>query len=193
MVGRGEQLSIGSLTILFTDLRGSTMLYRDIGDATAFGHVLNHFDMLREAIDAEGGVIVKTIGDAVMAAFRRPANAIRAIIHAQTVLATPPAGAIALRLKAGPHFGPCIAVTLNDRLDYFGSTVNIAARLEGLSTGDDIILTGAVHADPEVSDLLEQPDSSLTVEHFDVLLRGFGEEYFTLWRVRRFGGSVHAL
>ena len=62
----GESISVGSLTILFTDLRDSTILYRQVGDAPAFGRVLDHFIVLREAITAEDGAVIKTIGDEVM-------------------------------------------------------------------------------------------------------------------------------
>lgn len=129
----GENISVGSLTILFTDIRNSTSLYQEIGDAPAFGRVQDHFAVLREAIVEENGAFVKTIGDAVMAAFRRPISALRAILNAQQRLASPPEDAPPLYLKAGMHHGPCIAVTMNDRLDYFGSVVNIAARLERLT------------------------------------------------------------
>jgi class 3 adenylate cyclase len=179
----GEQISVGSLTVLFTDLRNSTRMYRDIGDATAFGHVMNHFDVLKEAIAAEDGALVKTIGDAVMAVFRRPASALRAMLQVQQKLAAPPPGMQPLTLKAGLHSGPCIAVTLNDRLDYFGSTVNMAARLEGLSTGDDVIISADVRADPEVAELLDSADSHLSASRFEVRLKGFDEECFELWRV----------
>ena len=146
----GEQISVGTLTILFTDLRHSTQLYREIGDATAFGRVMNHFDVLKKVIAEEDGALVKTIGDAVMAVFRRPDAAVKAMLRAQQMLASPPEGTAPLTLKAGVHTGPCIAVTLNDRLDYFGSTVNLAARLEGLSTGNDVIISNALYNDPEV-------------------------------------------
>jgi hypothetical protein len=124
----GEQISVGSLTVLFTDLRNSTRLYLQIGDASAFGRVMNHFDLLKQTITAEDGALVKTIGDAVMAVFREPVSALRAMIHAQRTLAAPPDGSAPLILKAGIHAGPCIAVTLNDRLDLV--PVNTAARLE---------------------------------------------------------------
>jgi class 3 adenylate cyclase len=179
----GEQISVGSLTVLFTDLKNSTRLYREIGDATAFGRVLSHFDVLREAIAAEEGALVKTIGDAVMAVFRRPSAALRAMLKAQERLSKPPAGMLPLALKAGLHSGPCIAVTLNDRLDYFGSTVNMAARLEGLSTGGDVVISAAVHADPEVAEMLYGPDAALKAEPFEMMLKGFDEESFKLWRV----------
>jgi class 3 adenylate cyclase len=137
----GEQISVGSLTVVFTDLRDSTRLYSQIGDAPAFGRVMNHFDILEAAIAAEGGAIVKTIGDAVMAVFRRPLAALQAVINAQHNLHLAQGGEAPLSLKAGIHTGACIAVTLNERLDYFGSTVNIAARLAHLAAGGDIVLS----------------------------------------------------
>ncbi len=180
----GEQISVGTLTVLFTDLRNSTKLYREIGDATAFGRVMNHFDILRQAIAAEDGALVKTIGDAVMAVFREPEAALRAMVKAQALLASPVDGSEPLTLKAGLHTGPCIAVTLNDRLDYFGSTVNMAARLEGLSTGNDVIISRAVYDDPEVREMLESPHGKLAAERFEIPLKGFDAEQFELWRVR---------
>jgi adenylate cyclase len=181
----GEQISVGTLTVLFTDLKNSTRLYREIGDATAFGRVMDHFDVLKDAIAQENGALVKTIGDAVMAVFRRPAAALRAMLKARQALESPPQGRPAFTLKAGLHTGPCIAVTLNDRLDYFGSTVNVAARLENLSTGADVVISAAVEADPEVRELLRNPKNELAVERFHTQLKGFEEQQFELWRIFR--------
>jgi class 3 adenylate cyclase len=181
----GDQISVGQMTILFTDLRNSTRLYREIGDAVAFGAVMSHFDVLREEIAREGGSIVKTLGDAVMAVFPRPAPALRAIMGAQGKLASPPEGVRPLTVKAGLHAGPCIAVTLNERLDYFGSNVNIAARLEPLSTGEDCVITSDVRRDPEVLELLADPSSGLAAEPSEAMLKGFDNECFELWRVKR--------
>ena len=181
----GEQISVGTLTVLFTDLRNSTQLYREIGDATAFGRVMNHFDVLKKVVAEEDGALVKTIGDAVMAVFRRPASALKAMLGAQEMLAAPAAGVAPLILKAGVHTGPCIAVTLNDRLDYFGSTVNMAARLEGLSTGNDVIISKALYDDLEVRDFVAS--ENLQATPFEILLKGFEEERFELWRVSKKG------
>jgi class 3 adenylate cyclase len=179
----GEQISVGTLTVLFTDLKNSTRLYRQIGDATAFGRVMNHFDVLKEVIAEGNGAMVKTIGDAVMAVFRHPAEALKAMLRAQRRLADPLPGMEPLHLKAGVHIGPCIAVTLNDRLDYFGSTVNLAARLEGQSTGDDVIISSEIYNDPAVRDFLNDPRSGLAARKFEIPLKGFDEEKFVLWRV----------
>ncbi|MCG3120757.1 MAG: hypothetical protein ALAOOOJD_03597 [bacterium] len=178
----GAEFSVGSLAIVFTDLRGSTQLYREIGDAVAFSRVLNHFEILKEAIVTEGGAVVKTIGDAVMAVFRRPVAALRALLHAQQKLA---AGPTPLHLKAGVHYGPCIAVTLNDRLDYFGSTINIAARLEGQSSGSDVVISAPVRNDPEVQEWLTLQSEPFVVAPIAATLKGFDEQRFDLWRVAR--------
>jgi len=177
----GEQISVGTLTVLFTDLRNSTQLYREIGDAPAFGRVMKHFDVLKKAIAEEDGALVKTIGDAVMAVFRCPPSALKAMLRAQKILASPAEGVAPLTLKAGIHTGPCIAVTLNDRLDYFGSTVNMAARLEGLSNGNDVIISRVFYDDPEVRALVDSGE--LEASPFDVELKGFEKEQFELWRV----------
>jgi class 3 adenylate cyclase len=181
----GEQISVGTLTVLFTDLRDSTKLYREIGDATAFGRVMNHFDVLRQAIAEHDGAIVKTIGDAVMAVFRCAADGLVAMLEVQRALAEPPDGRSPLLLKAGLHTGPCIAVTLNDRLDYFGSTVNLAARLEALSSGTDVIISRAVFEDAQVRELVGS--KQLSASEFDMQLKGFEDERFALWRVSKMG------
>ncbi len=175
-----EQIAIGSLTFVFTDLRASTQLYRDLGDAPAFGLVMDHFDVLREAIHDADGAIVKTIGDAVMAVFQQPENAVRAMLRAQARLHTHTDNPI--KLKVGIHTGRAIAVTLNERLDYFGTTVNTAARLEGQSTGTDIILSEAVYLDPNVQKLLNGIDEA-KLTSYQTQLKGFTGEPFILWRL----------
>ncbi|HSE17717.1 MAG TPA: adenylate/guanylate cyclase domain-containing protein [Pyrinomonadaceae bacterium] len=179
----GEQISVGTLTVLFTDLRNSTQLYREIGDATAFGRVMTHFDVVRKSIAEHDGAIVKTIGDAVMAVFRSAADGLLAMLEVQQALAEPADGSPPLQLKAGLNTGPCIAVTLNDRLDYFGSTVNMAARLECLSSGSDVIISRSVYEDPRVQELIES--DHFDAMPFDMTLKGFENERFELWRVSR--------
>jgi class 3 adenylate cyclase len=175
----GEEIQISSVTLMFTDLRDSTHLYRQIGDAPAFGRVRQHFDLLEQAIAAEGGAIVKTMGDAVMAVFRQPAAALRAleIAHASITLLE---GKPPLEMKAGIHSGPCIAVTLNERLDYFGSTVNIAARLPGLAQGGEVVFSNEVKNDPEVGSWLQE--NHPTPVWFESKVKGY-DRPFSLWRM----------
>lgn len=181
----GEQISVGSICVLFTDLKNSTRLYREIGDATAFGYVMNHFEVLRKAVSENNGALVKTIGDAVMAVFIHPEDAVKSIRAAVKNLKTI-SGAQYVRLKAGIHYGPAIAVNLNNNLDYFGSTVNIASRLEGLSGGDDLIVSQTVFGDVRVAEYINRNNASISVEPFETKLKGFEEEKFDLWRIRFF-------
>jgi len=181
VVRPGEEISIGSVTLLFTDLRDSTRLYRKIGDASAFGRVREHFEVLEQAVASEGGSIVKTMGDSVMAAFRHPVAALRAVWNAQTKIAE--RGEPMLWLKVGLHKGPCIVVNLNERLDYFGSTVNITARLPGFSQGGELILSEAIYDDPEVQGFLAQTVKPTSIVRFTGDVKGF-DEPFTMWRLK---------
>ncbi len=177
----GEEISVGSTTLMFTDLRNSTRLYRDIGDAPAFGRVREHFELLENAVAAEGGSLVKTMGDAVMAAFRHPVDALRAIWVVQKQIAA--RGEPPLSLKVGIHHGPCIVVNLNDRLDYFGSTVNITARLPNFSMGGEVILSEPIRNDPEVIEFLEKNASPNSLTRFQGEIRGF-DQFMDLWRIK---------
>jgi class 3 adenylate cyclase len=167
-----EPISVGTLTVVFTDLRGSTRFYREVGDAPAFGSVLDHIDLLGRLVAAEDGAVVKNMGDAIMAVFMRPICALRAMTQAQRDLAGRP-----LALKVGVHTGPCIAVNQNGVLDYFGSTVNLAARLVSMSSGGDIVVSEAILDDPEVKPL------ALSAERVQQVPKGFEEEALSLWRV----------
>jgi class 3 adenylate cyclase len=168
----GDEVGISQVTLLFTDLRGSTALYERVGDAGAYRLVREHFAFLAGVIRERNGSIVKTIGDAVMAAFNDPADAVRAALEVQENLTTfnKSLDGEDLVIKLGVHYGPCIAVTLNDRLDYFGSTINMAARLQGESGGGDIVLSNDLAKDPIVAAILadyEVLSESRTLKGFD--------------------------
>jgi len=176
----GEEISVGSVTLMFTDLRDSTRLYRQIGDAPAFGQVREYVEILEKAIALEGGSIIKTMGDSVMAAFLHPASALKAITSAQKTLNARDEG---LWLKIGIHHGPCIAVTLNNRLDYFGSTVNIAARLPHFSNGGEVIFSQSVRDDPETIRFLEKNTAPNSLTRFQAEVKGY-KETLPLWRLK---------
>ena len=180
---QGERISTGSVTVVFTDLKNSTGMYSEIGDAPAFGRVLTHFDTVRGAVAAEGGAVVKTMGDAVMAVFTDPACALRAMGAAQAALLAGEGGAIPLRLKCAIHQGPALAIGQNGRLDYFGTTVNIGSRLCSLSTGSDIVVSERVAQDPSIAAILADPGRGLTARPDSAPLRGLGGSPQAFWRV----------
>jgi class 3 adenylate cyclase len=138
-----QRFKITSLTILFTDLKGSTALYDRVGDLAAFDLVRSHFSELIAAVAAEGGAVVKTIGDAVMATFPSPDRALRAAMRMREAMRRINAerGSEDLALNIGIHEGPCLAVMLDDRQDYFGQTVNIASRVQGLADPTAVLAT----------------------------------------------------
>ena len=160
----GDEVAIGTVTLMFTDLKGSTALYDRVGDAQAFHMVREHFAVLAKTVREHDGAIIKTIGDAVMAAFADPAKRC-----GRRWRSSPPRPE-GLAIKLGLHSGACVAVTLNGRLDYFGSTVNLAARLEGLSQGGDIVLSDRLASDPAVSAVI----SPLNSVAESAELKGFG-------------------
>ena len=141
-----QRLKITSLTFLFSDLKGSTELYERVGDLVAFDMVRAHFELLNQVVAAEAGAVVKTIGDAVMATFPTPDRAVAAALHMREAIRNLDHGPEReeMLLKIGIHEGPCLAVSLNDRLDYFGQTVNIAARVQGLAVSRSIFATAPV-------------------------------------------------
>jgi class 3 adenylate cyclase len=168
-----ESLAVSDITYLFTDLKDSTPLYESVGDVNAYFLVRQHFDILNKIIRQRSGTMVKTIGDAVMAGFDRPQDAVLASIEMIEELsrfnqtASRPLG-----LKVGVHRGRAIAVRLNDRIDYFGQDVNIAARVQGLAGVNEVCLTEAVMEAPGVSDIVKGRPASRDYEN----LKGIGQK-----------------
>lgn len=176
MLDVDQRLKITSLSFLFTDLKGSTELYERVGDLIAYDMVRAHFRVLHEVVASEAGAVVKTIGDAVMATFPTPDRAVAAALKMREAMRTLNAESMRedLLLKIGIHEGACLAVTLNDRLDYFGQTVNIAARVQGLAVSHSIFATESVVANKQSAQLLSA--AGLTPLPQQAMLRGIADE-----------------
>ncbi len=167
----GVELRVGHLALLFSDLVGSTALYERVGDARAFALVEQHFRVAAEAIAAANGAIVKTMGDAVMASFpslRDAVMAAKAMVAAHEEVGREHG----LGVKLGVHAGPCLAVRANDRLDYFGTTVNMAARLQARAGESELVLPGESADDPSVRELI----AGLPAREFRAALKGIRTE-----------------
>lgn len=172
-----QGLKLTSLTFLFTDLKGSTELYDRVGDLVAYDLVREHFRVLNEIVASEQGAVVKTIGDAVMATFPTPDRAFAAALRMRESVRKIKND---LLIKIGIHEGPCLAVTLNDRLDYFGQTVNIAARVQNLADSQAILTTKSVVEHPQVSKMLERYKLAPTAQ--DTVLRGVADK-MTIYQI----------
>jgi class 3 adenylate cyclase len=155
VISPDEEVTVGSQVVLFTDLRGSTAMYSSIGDAPAYALVRDHFKILHDVVATQHGSVVKTIGDAIMAVFSNLPEALAATreMHEQLSRVNPKENA-RLQLKSGLHFGACLAVNANDRLDFFGSTVNLAARLVAHCEGDDLVLADEIYQRAETQKFL---------------------------------------
>jgi class 3 adenylate cyclase len=172
---------VKQVTFLFTDLKGSTKLYSRLGDLNAYALVREHFGRLFRVVVKHDGAVVKTIGDAVMAAFARPTDAVKAALEmlAEVRHLNAERGSDDIGLKVGLHCGSSIAVTSNDSLDYFGQTVNIAARVQALADYDEVYLSETLYSLPGVSELL----ADWQVTSSDAHLKGIDEEVH-VYRVR---------
>jgi class 3 adenylate cyclase len=156
IIRTSDGIGVRDVSILFTDLKGSTAMYDRIGDLKAFALVNQHFERLNRAITRNHGAVIKTIGDAVMASFESPVDSVRAARDMLNEIEAfnEEVGEKEIVLKVGIHRGASIAVTLNERLDFFGQTVNVAARVQGLADADEIYITEEVYRAPEVADVL---------------------------------------
>ena len=179
----GESFEVRRVTLLFTDLTGSTAMYVRKGDPLAYNLVREHFEVLKGVVEAEGGAIVKTIGDAVMAVFITEEAALRAAMAAQRQLMAfnlehhlPQPDH--LLLKIGLHAGPSIYVTLDERLDYFGTTINTAARVQGQAHSSEIVFTDQILDAPGVRDRL----TGIALEETSVMLKGLTAPV-RIWRL----------
>lgn len=177
-----EGIGVRDITLVFTDLKGSTALYERIGDLNALALVQQHFARLTDVAVRHNGSIIKTLGDAVMAAFLTPLDAVKAALSMRAEIdhfndERPRRDFI---LKIGMHRGAAIAVTFNERLDYFGQTVNIAARVQGLADGNEIYLTQEVYETEGVKSVLEPYEPSVA----SAQLKGV-QQQLPVWRIGR--------
>lgn len=153
----GMNLKLSNLTVLFTDLKGSTALYEKTGDVEAYRLVQDHFRLLTEVVSQHAGATVKTMGDAIMASFSTPADGLTAALtmvremrrlnDSLDLLST-------LEVKIGLHTGPALAVKANETIDFFGQTVNLAARVQSQAHAGEVWISDAVCQDPTVREVL---------------------------------------
>jgi class 3 adenylate cyclase len=179
-----QRFKITNLTILFTDLEGSTALYDRVGDLVAFDLVRDHFSALLTSIASEGGAVVKTIGDAVMATFPTPDRAVRAALRMRAAMRelNEAVGREDLALNIGLHGGPCLAVMLDERQDYFGQTVNVASRVQGLADPTAILATKSIVESANVGRILAEAGFTTTAHQSS--LRGVSEAV-TVYEIRK--------
>lgn len=151
------------LAVMFTDIVGSTELFSRRGDTAGMQMIERHNSLLLPVLESHGGVLIKTIGDALMGAFAQPTPAAHAAVDMQLALRefnrNPPEGFEAIRVRMGIHYGEALVMLtrrVRDRpADVFGNLVNVASRIEGLAGPGSIFVSG------DVASRLEGPLRSL--------------------------------
>ena len=190
VIRASDGIGVRDIALLFTDLKGSTALYDAIGDLNAFALVRQHFDRLQEVTVRHGGAVVKIMGDAVMATFPEAHAAVGAAFEMLSEIEAfnrnQPSQPLVL--KIGVHRGASIAVTLNERLDYFGQTVNIAARVQALADANEIYLSQDIY---EAAGVAEKVPAAFSVERRLAHLKGIHEN-MSVYRVASRGGAEAA-
>lgn len=137
-----RELPEGTVTFLFTDLEGSTTLL-EAHPAAYRDAVRRHHNLLRGAVEAHGGVVFETVGDAVYAAFARPTDAVAAALAGQLALQTEAwPDSVAIRARMGLHTGE---VERQGR-HYFGAPLYRCARLTAAAHGGQVVLSEAAAA-----------------------------------------------
>jgi class 3 adenylate cyclase len=184
LLAPGAEFAIESQVFLFTDVVGSTAMYEKIGDGPAFSLIRRHFDVLAEIYQRHDGALVKTIGDAIMCVFRRGDQALRAAVDMarEVPLACEVEAGVPLHLRIGLHRGPCIAMTANDRIDYFGTTVNTAARIQGVAGADEVAISPSLLHQPDVHAVVTE--LRLPARTQELTLKGLsGRHMITIFKV----------
>ncbi len=181
-LSRDLSLNVQNLSIIFTDLKDSTMMYDRAGDFTAYKLVRRHFEILIAIIRKNSGAIVKTMGDAIMATFSTPAHAVRASVDMlRQAAAMPPESGYRIGLKVGAHEGSALAVVADERLDYFGQSVNIACRVQNLAAPGELWLTESMLQSPGIENLCRTQGIS-PVQH-SAMLKGI-EQPMSVYQCR---------
>jgi len=153
LLSPGQLAPTSSITILWVKISDGDTLMDRLGEARAFQQIQAAFRAIEGRVRSEGGVVVKAVGEGLVAAFGEVTGATRAALGLAAVIEADPL-CKDLRLQAGLHRGLALVAAVNDRLDYFGQSVRLATRLGDLAEPGELLLTPQIAGDPEVAALL---------------------------------------
>jgi class 3 adenylate cyclase len=173
----------GRVTLLFTDIEGSTALW-EREPARMRDALRRHDELVRDAVEAVGGYVFKTVGDAFCVAFATADSALSGAVAAQHALAAQEwPSELTIRARMALHTGEC-----DERDgDYFGPTVNRVARLEAIAHGGQLVISSTtatligegVPAGVELRDMGEHRLKDLNAPErvFQVVVAGLPSEF----------------
>ena len=139
------------ITVMFTDIKGSTSFYESRGDIDGRVMVHRHNEIVLPVIEENKGTLIKTIGDATMSLYDEPSDAIKAAMQIQKGLKAyndgRPEGE-QIHVRVGINYGTGIV----EETDVFGDVVNVASRVESLADAGDIMLTEDLYREVKSDD-----------------------------------------
>lgn len=157
-----EQIvSVMVITLMRVELHGVHELYRSRGDAQAFSQIRGELEKVLQVVKDAGGAVVKTIGEGILASFASPPRAVAAALKLHPMSQREQTS---LPLSVAIHSGPVMAATLDDRLDYFGTTLQCLARMIALAPPHSILASDSITQGEDVRALLKE--SGVPIELF---------------------------
>jgi hypothetical protein len=148
--GPGQVVPAATVTLVWAEVVGGAELLDRAGEQQAFRIFQEAFRAIEARVRREGGTVVKTVGDGLLAAFTQVAGGVRAALGLREALAGNPLTA-SLPIRAAVHRGLALVAAVNDRVDYFGHTANAAVRLLNAAPAGSLLISPAVAGDPEVA------------------------------------------
>jgi class 3 adenylate cyclase len=139
---RGQTSPDGSMTVVFTDVEGSTAMLERLGEKRWLEVIRDHNRLVRERVAAHDGVIVKSQGDGFMITFASASAALASAVELQEIFSVYSARHAdqQLRVRIGLHTGN----VFQERDDFLGKTVVVAARITGRARGGEVLVSGAL-------------------------------------------------
>lgn len=153
-----QMVSVAHITLMRVKISGAQQLYRSLGDGPAFGRIRSELDRILKTVREQYGAVVKTIGEGVLASFSKPANAVQCAIELSRLRPNQD-----LQLSIAIHIGSAMVATLDDRLDYFGVTLQQLEDCLNASTPNCVVITSAVSELADVQSLLSESSATLTL------------------------------
>lgn len=181
----GKLVNVAAVTFLAADLgqisslETPNNLYQRLDEPRVFALLHDHFVLGDDCLRAQGGAVIKTVGETVLAVFDDETAALRGALAWHERLARElkprwPAVAEQLRLRVGLHRGAALAATINGRLDYFGATVDQALRLPSLGQKDQLLVTRDLAAHPHFAEQMHTLGLTTQVASTELPGQSFG-------------------
>jgi eukaryotic-like serine/threonine-protein kinase len=160
----GDQIvSVGYISLMRVKIFGCDDLYRSLGDGPAFTHIRKVLERVLGTVKNHYGAVVKIVGEGVLASFAKPVNAVEAALEMVTCSSD-----IDVKIAAAIHSGTAMVATLEERLDYFGTTLQELERFVERAEPSSIVLSSAVTALTEVQSLMDEQGLELEIATPDV-------------------------